>query len=130
MADPPGTILYRGLLMRKTILLFTVLLWSTSFAAWHPVETPIRTRWARDVTPRNVWQEYPRPQMERSQWKSLNGLWDFTVTDMGASSPPYYDRKILVPFAIEAPLSGIGEQVSEGGCPADSWRLLGYSMSS
>ncbi len=99
--------------MRKTILLFTVLLWSTTFAAWQPVETPIRTQWAQGVTPLNVWQEYPRPQMERSQWKSLNGLWDFTVTDRRVSSFPSYDRKILVPFAIEAPLSGIGEQVSE-----------------
>ena len=27
----------------------------------------------------NVWSEYPRPQMVRSNWKNLNGLWDYAI---------------------------------------------------
>ncbi len=43
---------------------------------WNPVPGHIMTRWAKDVTPENVWTEYPRPQMTRDKWLTLNGLWD------------------------------------------------------
>ena len=32
------------------------------------------TRWGKEVTPENVWTEYPRPQMTRPEWLNLNGL--------------------------------------------------------
>src|SRR5688572_13985805 len=47
--------------------------------------------------------EYPRPQLRRTAWKSLNGRWRF---GFGAK----VDRDILVPFTFEAPLSGIGRE--------------------
>ena len=37
------------------------------------------SEWAKNVKPENVWQEYPRPQFERTQWKNLNGLWDYAI---------------------------------------------------
>ena len=46
--------------------------------------------------------EYPRPQFVREEWETLNGIWDFSFDE------PRYDRSIRVPFAYEAPLSGIG----------------------
>ncbi len=69
----------------------------------------MRTEWGEKVTPENVWQEYPRPAMSRENWTNLNGLWDYAVTPKSDSAPPRekWDGKILVPFAIEAPLSGV-----------------------
>ena len=59
------------------------------------------------------WQVYPRPQMKRSSWQNLNGQWEFTVSRDNAL-PEAYDRAILVPFAPESRLSGIGEHFPEG----------------
>ena len=59
--------------------------------------------------------EYPRPQFVRGGWLNLNGSWDFEF-DPGASGrarglvqKEAYDKKILVPFCPESPLSGVGE---------------------
>ena len=59
--------------------------------------------------------EYPKPQFERKNWLNLNGEWDFTV-DNGLSGEARrfytdfsaYDKKIIVPFCLESPLSGLG----------------------
>src|SRR5260370_36049315 len=48
--------------------------------------------------------EYPRPSLERKEWVSLNGEWEF-----GAGSERRFDRSILVPFCAESTLSGLGE---------------------
>ncbi|MFZ2053124.1 MAG: sugar-binding domain-containing protein [Candidatus Aminicenantales bacterium] len=58
--------------------------------------------------------EYPRPEMVRSDWLNLNGRWDFALdlSDSGEEKDFVqgrgFDRKILVPFAPESSLSGIG----------------------
>jgi len=59
------------------------------------------------------WQAYPRPQMKRACWQNLNGQWEFTVS-REKTMPDHYDRTILVPFAPESQLSGIGEHFPEG----------------
>ena len=59
------------------------------------------------------WQAYPRPQMKRACWQNLNGQWEFTVS-REKTMPDHYDRTILVPFAPESRLSGIGEHFPEG----------------
>lgn len=65
----------------------------------------MKTRWSpADPTPL---PEYPRPQMTRSQWINLNGLWDYAVLPKGYSAPKKFDGKILVPYAIESELSGV-----------------------
>ena len=77
-------------------------------AVWKPAASPLFTRWAKDVSPDHVLPEYPRPQMVRPHWSNLNGLWDYAVTPKDAAAPPAaFDGKILVPFPIEAPLSGV-----------------------
>jgi Chitobiase/beta-hexosaminidase C-terminal domain/PA14 domain/Glycosyl hydrolases family 2/Glycosyl hydrolases family 2, sugar binding domain len=113
---------------------------ATQFAPWRPANARLLTRWAADVRPDAVLPEYPRPQMVRERWTSLNGLWEFAVVDSspvaGVPGDPHMlanpsrpggegpagplpmpaanafggdgSARILVPFAPEAALSGIG----------------------
>lgn len=61
--------------------------------------------------------DYPRPQLVRSDWMNLNGEWDFLQTSTAATSAFAggfsSERKINVPFAVESPLSGIGDKHPE-----------------
>lgn len=73
-----------------------------------PFKSELVTVWGEKVTPENAWQDYPRPQMKRAQWKNLNGHWDYKITARAATeSPTNWDGKILVPFALESKLSGV-----------------------
>ncbi len=69
------------------------------------------TRWAKLVSPTNALPDYPRPQMTRTRWQSLNGTWSYALTGSDATAPPaaFNGGKILVPFPYEAPLSGVGK---------------------
>ncbi len=82
--------------------------------AWSPVGDKIKTSWAYQITPDNVWQDYPRPQMQRSKWKNLNGLWDYAILHRlprERVAPIKYKDKILVPFSLESSLSGVGKEL-------------------
>lgn len=81
-------------------------------AEWKMAKGPLATRWAKDVTPDNVHQEYPRPQMRREKWTNLNGLWKYAITKADAKAPESFDGEILVPFPIESALSGVMKRVS------------------
>ena len=78
-----------------------------SDAGWHVKVGSLMTRWAAEVSPTNVWPEYPRPQLVRPDWLNLNGLWDYAITTDSVNRLPPFDGKILVPFPVEAPLSGV-----------------------
>ncbi len=55
---------------------------------------------------------YPRPQLEREEWFSLDGEWEF-ATDRDATcelpDQPEFRQRIQVPFAPETAASGIGD---------------------
>jgi len=56
--------------------------------------------------------EYPRPQLERAQWTSLNGKWDFVLdreSVWDGPNQPTWETSIEVPFSPETPASGIGD---------------------
>ena len=98
----------------KRIFLLTisfVLAFSAS-AQWKPVGDKIMSPWADDVDPTNVLPEYPRPQMVRDQWVNLNGLWDYAITSSEAQTFTS-EGQILVPFAVESALSGVGRTVGD-----------------
>ncbi|HEX4084682.1 MAG TPA: glycoside hydrolase family 2 TIM barrel-domain containing protein [Chthoniobacteraceae bacterium] len=83
---------------------------SAPAADWKIAPSPLTTQWAADVSPDNALPEYPRPQMTRSAWQNLNGLWDYALTDVGAAAPPAsFTGKILVPYPYESALSGVGQ---------------------
>ncbi len=95
----------------KINLLFIVLLvvGGNLFAqsSWKLNANKIVSKWAKEVTPDNVLQEYPRPQLVREQWLNLNGLWDYAIVNNELESPVDYQGQILVPFAVESALSGV-----------------------
>jgi len=71
------------------------------------------SRWAKDVSPTNSLLEYPRPQMVRAEWLSLNGLWDLRITHRDKTNAIAYRGRILVPFPVESALSGVTRPVNE-----------------
>ena len=48
--------------------------------------------------------EYPRPDFRREGWLCLNGQWEFSIGE------PTFRQTITVPYACEAPLSGINDK--------------------
>jgi hypothetical protein len=95
-----------------SLTLFIVPLHIRSYGQeWKPSAMNLTTKWTSEVTPMNVWEEYPRPQLKRDKWINLNGLWDYAVRPDKDTRPDEFDGKILVPFSIEAPLSGVGRQI-------------------
>ena len=45
--------------------------------AWQMQTAPLMTDWAQQVSTNSPLPEYPRPQMVRTNWLNLNGLWQF-----------------------------------------------------
>ena len=82
-------------------------------AQYAPAGDSLKTRWATEVTPENVWQDYPRPQMVRLYWENLNGLWDYAIRPKGENNIGEFDGKILVPFCVESSLSGVQKYVGK-----------------
>lgn len=84
--------------MKKTLITFILSL------------TSIFTLFAQ-VVPR---AEYPRPQFERKDWINLNGEWTYKFDFVGSglergyTNVQKFDDKIIVPFAPESKLSGVG----------------------
>ena len=77
------------------------------YAQWKPAGDKIKTTWAEQIDPNNVLPEYPRPIMERKEWKNLNGLWEYAIRPTGTQQPADMDGQILVPFPVESSLSGV-----------------------
>ena len=101
--------------MKRIFCLFALVLvvsGSFVFGAWQPAKRSIMSRWAEDVGPDNVWREYPRPQLVRADWLSLNGLWDYALLGKTSAKPSAYEGEILVPFCVESALSGVGKDVT------------------
>lgn len=67
----------------------------------------MKTRWTDKVDKNNPLPEYPRPQMERSDWMSLNGVYEYAIKGANCEWADNFDGEILVPFAIESMLSGV-----------------------
>lgn len=81
---------------------------------WHLIKDRIVTPWAEKVDPNAPLPEYPRPQLVRdNNWKNLNGLWSYAITPAAQDKPAKYEGSILVPFAVESALSGVGRTVGK-----------------
>ncbi|RYZ65805.1 MAG: glycoside hydrolase family 2, partial [Proteobacteria bacterium] len=71
---------------------------------------------------------YPRPQLRRAEWTSLDGLWDFAfdpeLRHRGPESVEEWPFKIRVPYAPECRLSGIGDEGFHPAC----WYRRGFEI--
>ncbi len=79
---------------------------------WKPVTTHLLTQWAAKVDPAKPLPEYPRPQLVRTNWSNLNGLWDYAIVSSNAPQPSAWDGKILVPYPVESALSGVAKPLN------------------
>jgi beta-galactosidase/beta-glucuronidase len=101
--------------MKKNLLF--VFIFFSSFTCllaqeWVVVPGRIKTPWADSVNPAAPHPEYPRPQMVRDRWMNLNGLWSYSILPKTTEQPPSnFQGRILVPFAVESSLSGVGKTV-------------------
>jgi hypothetical protein len=98
-----------------------------SAADWKPAAGPLATRWAKDVNASSPHAEYPRPQMVRKDWLSLNGLWEYAIASKQAERPAKFDGWILVPYPIESALSGVMKRV---GPDERLWYRRAFSLPS
>ena len=101
--------------MKRTLILLASLMLAAcsqqEAVRWAPLQEHILTPWASQVDPLNPLPEYPRPQLERTLWQSLNGLWDYAIGPKEGERPAP-EGKILVPFAVESALSGVGKRLT------------------
>ncbi|PHH66029.1 hypothetical protein CDD81_554 [Ophiocordyceps australis] len=82
-------------------------------APYQVQKPPLDTDWTYKVGT-DPWPEYPRPQLRRSDWQSLNGIWTFqgldgNVADLESFAGVAPEREVLIPSCIESGLSGIQE---------------------
>ena len=100
--------------MKKAVLVCCALaLTVCAQAQWKPAGDKIKTKWAEQINPQTVLPEYPRPQLERTDWVNLNGEWEYAIKPKGEVEPNSFDGNILVPFAVESSLSGVQKEVGE-----------------
>jgi hypothetical protein len=114
---PVGMAMHSGL---RWVLICLALAWFSRelpaedlAVGWRAAEGPLTTQWTAQVGPTNAHPEYPRPQMVRSNWLNLNGLWDYAVTPLSSAKPTGFEGQILVPFPIESALSGVMRHLDE-----------------
>jgi beta-galactosidase/beta-glucuronidase len=81
-------------------------------ADWKPADNPLTTPWTAKVNAEHALPEYPRPQMVRSKWTNLNGLWEYAIRPKDEDRPAQFDGKLLVPFPVESALSGVKKPVT------------------
>jgi hypothetical protein len=71
---------------------------------------PLDTPWTEKVGT-NPWPQYPRPQLRRDAWQSLNGIWTYQPAQGAAAvaNPPALplEKETLIPSCIESGISGI-----------------------
>lgn len=99
----------RFLVIAACLLLYT----QASAQEWKPTGSKILSPWAEKVDPKAPLPEYPRPQLTRPEWTNLNGLWDYAIVPRKSPQPAGFQGKILVPFAVESALSGVGKTVGQ-----------------
>ncbi|RJE18122.1 Hydrolase [Aspergillus sclerotialis] len=92
-----------------------------------PKQPPLTTPWTDEVGT-NPWPEYPRPQLQRSEWKNLNGIWRYenATSLQSVQQPPFgkhLSQEVLVPSCLESALSGI-----QGQYMLNSWFSTSFTV--
>jgi hypothetical protein len=76
----------------------------------YTVQTPpLDTPWTHGLG-YDPWPQHPHPQLQRSAWQSLNGIWKYRNASSTDEAPPFgqsLPREVMVPSCLESALSGI-----------------------
>jgi hypothetical protein len=96
-------------LLKRTALAVFCCIAAGNAGAWQMKQAPLMTQWAALVDTNNPLPEYPRPQLVRTDWLNLNGIWQFQP---GATNDPVpagqtLTGQILVPYPMESAISGV-----------------------
>ena len=96
-------------ILKRAAVLIVCCLAAGRIDAWQMKQAPLMTQWAALVDTNNPLPEYPRPQMVRTDWLNLNGIWQFQP---GATNDPVptgqtLSGQILVPYPMESAISGV-----------------------
>lgn len=97
-------------------------------AAYAPKQGPLDTPWTQKVGT-NPWPEYPRPQLQRSKWQTLNGLWEYangtspSEAEVDIAPNITATNQVLVPYCLESALSGY-----MGNWTVDSWYRKSFTV--
>ena len=75
------------------------------YTKFDTLDTPYAEKLERNAP----WSDYPRPQLVRDSYLSLNGEWDFGTSK--SADNPVFSNKILVPFPPESKLSGLETEI-------------------
>ncbi|MBD5233768.1 MAG: beta-galactosidase [Bacteroidales bacterium] len=82
-------------------------------SAWEKAGDKIATEWSETIDTALPWNVYPRPMLKRADWLNLNGLWQYAIVPQTQTAPAEWQGEILVPFAVESSLSGVGRRVGD-----------------
>src|SRR6202000_828635 len=76
---------------------------------WQMKQAPLMTPWAAQVDTNSPLPEYPRPQLVRTDWMNLNGIWQFQAgaTNDAVPTGQTLSGEILVPYPMESAISGV-----------------------
>ncbi len=77
-----------------------IFLGAANAAAWQMKQASLMTQWASQVDTNSPLAEYPRPQLVRSNWLNLNGVWQFQAGITNSDPVPtgqILSKSILVP---------------------------------
>lgn len=100
----------------KLLLMGLALVFTGEMQAQDISSFTLPTPWSREALAAEVpLSEYPRPQMVRSEWLCLNGMWQYIGGEKAPEAKDAqtavkfekYTEKIRVPFPPESDLSGI-----------------------
>ena len=100
----PNANIFLAALLAVLLLLFYLCVISTKKP---PVLQELITPFEDDLSKENPWNDYPRPQLKRKSFISLNGIWNLEYTSKDKVA---HIEKILVPFPPESRLSGLGDR--------------------
>ncbi|KAL5341081.1 glycoside hydrolase superfamily [Aspergillus crustosus] len=98
-------------LQQALFLLLAIAGLTAAATPYAPQVPPLTTDWT-DQVGTSPWPEYPRPQLQRSQWQNLNGIWQYRGAPNLAAvdAPPFgqdLDTEVLIPSCLESGLSGL-----------------------
>lgn len=72
------------------------------------------SKWGKQVDLNAPWQEYPRMQLQRDSYHTLNGVWEYQITERKEKPDASKWKEIIVPFALGTELSQAKDQLHVG----------------